>query len=96
MAIEYRIALHARTASGLDTLGEFFIGSDRHAANELFDALKGSPDDIEHGLLLMELQEISRNLPLDIQMIHCTLDQVAENCRTITKNQFRTLNLKEI
>ena len=96
MAIEYRIVLHARTASSLETLVEFFIGSDRHAANELFNTLKGSPDDIEHGLLLMELQEISRNLPFDIQMLHCTLDQVAENCRTIAKNQFRTLNLEEL
>jgi hypothetical protein len=96
MSIEYRIALHARTAAGFDTFGEFFIGSDRQAAKELFNTLKGSPDDIEDGLLLMELREMNRNLPVDIQMIHCTLDQVAENCRLITKNQFKTFNLKSL
>jgi hypothetical protein len=96
MAKEYRITLHARTASGFDTFGEFFIGNDRQAAKELFNTLKGSPDNMENGLLLIELREINRNLPLDIQMIHCTLDQLAENCRLITKNQFKTLNLKEL
>jgi hypothetical protein len=96
MAIEYRIALHARTSSGFDTFGEFFIGTDRQAANELFKTLKGSPDDLEEGLLLMELREINRNLPFDVKMIHCTLDQVTENCRLITKNQFKFLNPKEL
>jgi hypothetical protein len=96
MAIEYRIALHARTTSGFETIGEFFFGSDRQAANELFKTLKGSADQIEDGILLMELREINRDLPFDIQLIHCTLDQVADNCRLITKNHFKTLNLKEL
>lgn len=95
MAIEYRIALHARTASGFDTFAEFFIGNDSQAAKELFKALEGSSDDVGEGLLLVELREINRNLPVDIQLIHCTLDQLAENCRLIAKNQFKTLNLKE-
>ena len=95
MAIEYRIALHARTPSGFDTFGEFFIGNDRQVAKELFNSLKGSPDYLEDGLLLMELREINRNLPFDIQMIHCTLDQVADNCRLITKKQFKSVNLRE-
>ena len=96
MAIEYRIALHARTASGFDTFGEFFIGNDREAAKELFNNLKGSPDNIEDGLLIMELREINRNLPFDMRMINCTLDQLADNCRLITKSQFKTLNLKGV
>jgi hypothetical protein len=95
MAMEYRITLHARTASGFDTFGEFFIGNDRQAAKELFNTLKGSPENMEDGLLLIELREINRNLPLDIQMIHCTLDQLADNCRLITKDLFKLRNLKQ-
>jgi hypothetical protein len=95
MAIEYRIALHARTSSGLETFGEFFIGTDRQAAKELFNTLKGSSEGINDSLLLMELCEINRNLPLDIRMIHCTLDEVADNCRLITKGQFKARNLKD-
>jgi hypothetical protein len=95
MAIEYRISLHARTASGFETIGEFFIGNDRQAANQLFKTLQGSTEVFETGVLLMELREINRDLPFDIQIIHCTLDQVAYNCRLITINQFKILNLKE-
>jgi hypothetical protein len=86
MTIEYRIALHARTTSGFDTFGEFFIGNDRQAAKELFNSLKGSPDDVQEGLLIMELREINRNLPFDIKMISCTLDQLSDNCPLKTTN----------
>ena len=94
MATEYRIVLDARTTTGLETIGEFFIGGDRDFAKHLFKTLKGSSNNIDDGMLLMELREITRDLPLDIQMIHCTLDEVAHNCRLITKNQFKTLTLK--
>jgi hypothetical protein len=46
MAIEYRIALHARTSSGFETFGEFFIGCDRQAAKEIFNSLHGTPEGI--------------------------------------------------
>jgi hypothetical protein len=96
MAIEYRIAIHARTASGFDTIGEFFIGTDRRQANQLFKSLKGSPDNLEDGVLIMDLRELNRGLLFDVHMIQCTLDQVADNCRLITKHQFRALNLKDV
>jgi hypothetical protein len=96
MAIEYRIAIHARTSSGFDTIGEFFIGSDRQEANQLFKSLKGSPDNLEDGVLIMDLRELNRGLLFDVHMIQCTLDQVADNCRLITKHQFRALNLKDV
>jgi hypothetical protein len=96
MATEYRIAVHARTTSGFDTIGEFFIGTDRQEANQLFKCLKGSPDNLEDGVLLMDLHEINRGLMFDIHMIQCSLDQVADNCRLITKHQFKALNLKNL
>jgi hypothetical protein len=95
MATEHRIALHVRTTSGFETIGEFFIGGDRDTAHQLFKTLKGSPNDIDGGALFMELREIVRGLPIDIQMIHCTLDEVAENCRLIAKDQFKALALKD-
>jgi hypothetical protein len=94
MSTEYRIAVHARTTSGFDTIGEFFVGSDRQEASQLFKSLKGSADEIQDGVLLMDLRELNRGLLFDIHMIQCTLDEVADNCRLITKHQFKTLNLK--
>jgi hypothetical protein len=96
MPTEFRIAVYARTTSAFDTIGEFFIGSDREDACQLFKSLKGSPDDLEDGVLLMDLRELNRSLVFDIHMIQCTLDQVADNCRLITKHQFKALNLKHL
>jgi hypothetical protein len=95
MSREYRITVHARTASGFDTIGEFIIGNSQQEASQLFKILKGSPDNLEEGVLLMELREINDSLLFDVQLIQCTLDQVADNCRLIVKNQFRLLNLKD-
>jgi hypothetical protein len=96
MSTEYRIAVHARTTSGFDTIGEFYVGTDRREASQLFKSLKGSADDLEDGVLVMDLRELNRGLLFDIHMIQCTLDEVAENCRLITKHQFKTLNLKNL
>jgi len=92
MENEFRILIHTRTSAGFETLGEFYVGTDEARAVRLFRSLKGSPDNIDNGLLIMELSSICRGLPLDIQMIHCTLDELAENCRTITKHVFNSLN----
>ena len=70
------------------------MGSDRQEASQLFKSLKGSADEIQDGVLLMDLRELNRGLLFDIHMIQCTLDEVADNCRLITKHQFKTLNLK--
>jgi hypothetical protein len=94
MSTEYRIAVHARTTSGFDTIGEFYVGTDRQEANQLFKSLNGSADDLKDSVLLMDLRELNRGLLFDIQMIECTLDEIADNCRQITKHQFKTLNLK--
>jgi len=95
MNSEYRIALHGKTPTGFETYAEFHIGTDRAAANRLFGQLKGSPDHIEDGILFMELQSIHRGLPIDIRMIRCTLDELTENCRAITKCLFNLFSLQE-
>ena len=79
MSTEYRIAVHARTTSGFDTIGQFYVGSDRQEASQLFKSLKGSADDLEDGVLLMDLRELNRGLLFDIHIIQCTLDEVADN-----------------
>jgi hypothetical protein len=94
MKSEYQIALHSKTPTGFETYAEFHIGTDEAAANRLFRSLKGSPDNIGDGILLMELRAICRGLPIDIRMIRCTLDEVTENCRIITKHCFNSFNVR--
>lgn len=92
MAREYRIALHGKTTSGFEKYAEFFIGNDPVAARQLFSRLKGSNDQLDSGVLLMELREMCRELPLDIQFKSCALDELAENCRIITRQIFALNN----
>ncbi len=91
---EYRIVLHGKTPTGYETYGEFYIGNNSMEANCLFDSLKGCRDNMEEGILFMELQTIHRGLPIDIQMIHCTLEEVAENCKVITKHLYKSLSFE--
>jgi hypothetical protein len=94
MESEYRIALHGKTPTGYETYGMFYIGNDSVEVNRLFHHLKGCRQHREEGLLLMELQAIYRGLPIDMQMIHCTLEDVAENTRLITKYLFKSLSFE--
>jgi hypothetical protein len=92
MTSEYRIALHTKTRAGFENYAEFYIGGDESQANELFRRLKGSPDNIDDGVLLIELRAICRGLPVDMRMLQCTLDEMTENCRIITKHVFNSFN----
>ena len=93
MAEEYQIVLHMKTSDGFESYAEFYIGINPTEARQLFRSLKGSSEDFSEGMILMELRIISRGLPLDVQMKYCTLTEVTENCRLITKHVFKSLNL---
>ncbi len=84
----YQIALHVRTPDGFETYAEFFLGNKRLEATNPFKTLHGSYNITYDSILLMELRVMSRGLPIDIRMRHCTLDEIAESCRTSTKYLF--------
>ena len=93
MAQEYQIVLHMKTSEGFESYGKFYIGLNAAEGRRLFQTLKGSSVDVANGIILMELRTISRGLPFDVQMKYCTLAEVTENCRLITKHVFKSLNL---
>ena len=85
-----------KTAHGFESFGRFWIGNDRQFANTLFSMLKGSPSLQENDILHMDLMETRNGLPVGLRVINCTLEELTANCRTITKEAFRLLNLEEI
>lgn len=89
------IVLNTKTAGGVEVISKFFIGNNRRAANKIFKALKGT-DISDKTVLSLELMEAVNGLPVNIKMISCTLEEIAENCRIITKEVFKLLNMKEI
>lgn len=91
METTFHILLHLKTTDGHENFGRFFIGNDKMLADRIFRQLKGDPDVTDQCGLCVEFVEMHDNLPYNVKMLSCTLDQVAENCRIITKETFRRL-----
>lgn len=89
------IVLNIRTGTGYECFGKFFIGNNRRSAGAIFDQLKGRKNVDEKSLLQLDLMESVNGLPTNMQMLSCSLEDLAENCKIITKERFRLLNMEE-
>lgn len=93
METTFYIQLHVKTPDGLESYGRFNIGNDKAVAIALFQGMLGSDVIDESGLLYMELMEVVNDLPVNLHLISCTLDELAANCRAISKEVFQQANL---
>lgn len=75
--------------------GQYFIGNNGEAAEGLFKQLKGTSP-VDQAMLHVDLMEMVDELPVKIKTIGCTLDELCENTKLITREIFRLQNLKEI
>ena len=94
METAFYILLYIRTPRGFESFARFFIGNRDDLARQLFDQLKCTESDIEDCILQMDLMETKNNLPVNLKVIGCTLEQMAENCKIITKEAFKIFTLK--
>ena len=94
MNTTFYIILNMKTVNGFESYGRFSIGNDRNFAYRLFSMLKGVEASSEQDVLHMDLVETKDNLPVNIRVINCTLEELTANCRLISKELFRTLNLE--
>jgi hypothetical protein len=95
MEAAFYVLLHLRTSEGFENFGRFEMGCDRNYAYSLFGQLEGKTHVTEKDSLIMELMETRAGLPLNLKIIGCTLDQLAANCRLLTKEIFIMMNLKQ-
>jgi len=58
--------------------------------------LRGNEKVSETDILHLDFMEIKKNLPANIKMINCTLAELTENCKVITREVFKFFNLEEI
>ena len=93
METQFYITLTLRTHKGLESFAKFFIGNNRHLAFSIFKQLKGSHNFSEENILYFDFWEIEKEVPANLDLITCTLNQLAENCRIITKELFKSENL---
>ena len=94
METTFSILLNVKTCNGYETYGKFFIGNNRKAALDIWKMLKGTPAVHEGTVLHMELMETARNIPVNIYILGCTLEQITENTKIITKETFKLFSLK--
>jgi hypothetical protein len=92
----FYIVLNLRTCNGYESFGKFSIGNNKRIATDIFSRLKGSQVVNETSNIQLDLTEMVNGLPVNIQMISCSLNELAENCKFITIETFRLLNLKAI
>ena len=90
----FYVVLSIRTGDGFENFGKFNLGNNREAASEVFRQLKGSSAVDEKTMLTIHFMETINDLPVNFQIMACTLEDLACNCTLITKETFKMYNLK--
>ena len=95
METQFYITLTLKTVKGPESFAKFFVGNNRRRAFAIFEQLKGTRDVSEKNVLYIDFLETKEGLPVNLDVITCTLNQLAENCRIITKEIFKLENLED-
>jgi hypothetical protein len=94
METAFYILLYMKTSKEFEPFARFYIGNKKELALHLFDKLKGAREEIDDCILQMDLMETRNNLPLNIKVIGCTLEELAENSKIIAKEAFKIFTLE--
>lgn len=94
METAFYIVFNIKTPQGFESFARFYIGDRDKLARNLFKKLKGSGDNLDNCILQMDLMETKNKLPLNIKVLGCTLEEMAENCKEITKEAFKIFTLE--
>lgn len=92
MERKYEVLLTMRVQDEWRELGRFYLGEDLEQVKATFGRLKGQPSN--YGWIQIELREICGRTWVRHSRISCTLDELSENCRLITKDAFKRFNLE--
>jgi len=84
-----------KTLDGFERFGCFELGSDRGFAVRLFAGLSGRPAEDETGVLHMDLVEKRGGLPMNMQVISCTVEELGKNLKYLTRELFKKINLDD-
>jgi hypothetical protein len=96
MDTTFYIELTLKTANGLESFAKFFVGNDRQRAHILFRKLRGSRNASEKDVMYIGFMETKKGLPVNVDMITCTLNQLGDNCKIIIKELFKMHALSSV
>ncbi|PWU02499.1 MAG: hypothetical protein C5B52_05410 [Bacteroidetes bacterium] len=79
-----------RCEQDAECIATFNLGRNGKLAYELFRKLNGNPEVTEKDPLQMEFIEMQNELPLIVDIISCTLAEIGENSKLITRELFKS------
>jgi hypothetical protein len=92
----YRVIVNMQIPDGYIETARFFIGNNKDEATEMFELLHGRHLAGKASLLRMDLvAKDNDGIGIVHQSLDCTLKELTENVKIITKETFRLLNLEQ-
>ena len=89
MGKQYFIELGFKTPDGPETFARILAGDSRKRAGAIFRELQGNRNIDDKNVIFLSFVETSNGLPVNLDMIGCTLYQLGENCKIIAKELFK-------
>jgi hypothetical protein len=86
---QYSITLNVKTGNDVECFGRFLLGSDRRTAAAIFAQLDSLSAVDEQEVLYLDFVEVDNGLPVTLDVRACTLAQLGENCKLITREIFK-------
>ena len=83
-----------KTCNGIETYGCFNVGQDCQFAQELFGSLDGAEEVSPEAVMTVDLVKREEGILYPLALKHCSLEQLGENVKQISKELFKHLNLK--
>lgn len=96
MRTGFYIIINVKTCDDFESFGTLEIGKDRTFARHLFGLLKGRPVNSNEGLIHLDLMETKDGLPMNLEVLYCTLSELGENVQIVTKEMFKYITLKDM
>ena len=93
MDTQYFIEIGLQTSNGPETIARFFAGESCKRAGAIFRKLQGNRDIDDRNIIFLSFVETSNGIPVNLDMIACTLGQLGENCKIITTELFKIYSL---
>ena len=87
----FKIEFSFKTKRGPETFACFTLGDNPAVAQAIFKQVKNAVTDGVEAVMTVDFLETKNELPVNLDMINCTLDQLGEICKIITKEMFKTL-----
>jgi len=94
MEATFEISLNMKTCRGIETYGCFTVGVDGKFAQELFGLLDGTEDVSPEAVMTVDLVKRQEGILYPLALKHCSLEQLGENIKRITKELFKHWNLE--